>query len=76
MTEILEVLVERDRCCGYGNCVVVAPDVFTLDDEDGIVQTLDPHPRADLQARGAGGGRRLPHRGDRAEAEVGTEAAS
>lgn len=49
MSETLEVLVEREKCCGYGNCVVAAPDVFTLDDEDGIVRTLDPHPPADLR---------------------------
>jgi ferredoxin len=44
--DTLDVVIERDKCCSYGNCVVVAPNVFTLDDHDGIVQPLDPHPSA------------------------------
>lgn len=32
MAEI-EVQVNRDTCQGYGNCVLVAPELFDLDDE-------------------------------------------
>jgi ferredoxin len=45
----LEVVVERDKCCGYGNCVLAAPTVFALSEVDGIVYALDPHPPADLR---------------------------
>ncbi|WP_374250920.1 ferredoxin [Micromonospora sp. R77] len=31
------VRVDRDRCCGSGNCVVTAPEVFDQDDEEGLV---------------------------------------
>lgn len=49
-TGTLDVVVERDRCCGYGNCVLVAPTVFSLDDDDGIVRELDAQPDASLRA--------------------------
>ena len=28
---MIEIQLERDTCQGYGNCVLVAPDVFALD---------------------------------------------
>jgi ferredoxin len=31
------VRVDRDRCCGAGNCVLTAPTVFDQDDDDGLV---------------------------------------
>jgi ferredoxin len=34
----LRVLVDRSRCCGYGLCMQVCPDIFKLDDADGLVQ--------------------------------------
>lgn len=27
------VELDRERCQGYGNCVLVAPDLFDIDDE-------------------------------------------
>jgi ferredoxin len=36
---MLEIKVDRATCMGYGNCVVVAPDIFDVDDE-GLVVTL------------------------------------
>jgi ferredoxin len=47
--EYLDVVIERDKCCGFGNCVLAAPTVFALDENDGIVVALDPHPSADLR---------------------------
>ncbi|WP_433042302.1 ferredoxin [Dactylosporangium sp. CS-033363] len=35
----MRVLVDRDRCCGSGNCVANAPEVFDQDD-DGLVRLL------------------------------------
>ncbi len=45
----LRVVVDRDRCAGYGNCLDVAPDIFDLDDHDVAVVSADEWPadRAD-----------------------------
>lgn len=48
--EFLEIVVEREKCCGFGNCVLAAPTVFTLDENDGIVQPMDPRPPVTLRA--------------------------
>jgi len=32
----MKLLVDRDRCDSHGNCVLEAPDVFDLDDEDTV----------------------------------------
>jgi len=37
----LKVMVDRNLCIGVGNCVVLAPTVFKLDDENKAV-VLDP----------------------------------
>lgn len=37
------ISIDRDKCCGAGHCVRVAPEVFDQDD-DGIVTLLDPAP--------------------------------
>ena len=42
----MRVRVDLDRCQGYGNCVVTAPDVFDLSD-DGLVVLLEEHPSAE-----------------------------
>jgi ferredoxin len=40
----MRVQVDEDKCCGAGNCVLLAPDVFDQRDEDGIVFLLDAQP--------------------------------
>jgi len=40
----LKVAVDRDACCGSGNCVMTAPAVFDQDDTLGLVVLLDPYP--------------------------------
>ena len=37
----MKVKVDRELCIGVGNCVVIAPSVFKLDDENKAV-VLDP----------------------------------
>ncbi len=37
----MKVRIDRDLCAGLGNCVVIAPTVFALDDENKAV-ILDP----------------------------------
>ncbi|GLW55566.1 ferredoxin [Kitasatospora phosalacinea] len=42
------VHVDPDRCCGAGQCVLAAPEVFDQHEEDGTVLLLDPRPPAAL----------------------------
>lgn len=42
----LRVVVDRDKCCGSGQCVLTAPEVFDQSDDDGLVMLLDPRPPA------------------------------
>ena len=44
----MKVIVEEDKCCGAGTCVLVAPDVFDQRDDDGIVVLLDEAPDREL----------------------------
>jgi len=51
MTELnLKLTVDQDKCCGAGQCVLLAPEVFDQREEDGIVVLLDETPAADLHA--------------------------
>lgn len=37
--------IDRARCQGHGRCVVVAPDLFDIDDDGyGVVLNPDPGP--------------------------------
>ena len=40
----MRISVDEDRCCGAGQCVMIAPEVFDQRDEDGIVVLLDAQP--------------------------------
>ncbi|MFI1278490.1 ferredoxin [Micromonospora sp. NPDC020751] len=42
----MRIEVDRDRCCGSGNCVLAAPEVFDQDEADGLVLLLRPAPLA------------------------------
>lgn len=46
----MKIHVDQGRCCGAGQCVLVAPEVFDQRDEDAIVTLLEPSPAADLHA--------------------------
>ena len=46
----MRVTVNIDKCCGSGQCVLVAPEVFDQGEEDGIVRLLDDAPPTDLHA--------------------------
>jgi ferredoxin len=51
----MRIQVDRDRCCGSGNCVLTAPDVFDQSDDDGLVvlRRSDPPPGRDDAVRRA-----------------------
>jgi len=40
----MQISIDFDKCCGAGQCVLAAPDVFDQRDEDGIVVLLDAAP--------------------------------
>jgi ferredoxin len=42
--EPMNVAVDRVKCCGAGQCVLVAPEVFDQDDADGVVLLLTDSP--------------------------------
>ncbi|MEU8026845.1 MULTISPECIES: ferredoxin [Micromonospora] len=48
---VVRVAVDRGRCCGSGNCVVVAPEVFDQDDTDGLVLLRRPEPPPEAAER-------------------------
>ncbi|MFF3501669.1 ferredoxin [Streptomyces sp. NPDC003247] len=51
----MKITVEEEKCCGAGQCVLIAPEVFDQRDDDGIVVLLDATPAEDRheQAREA-----------------------
>ena len=45
----MRVLIDENKCCGAGQCVMIAPRVFDQRD-DGIVILLDAAPPTELHA--------------------------
>ncbi|MEU3708884.1 ferredoxin [Streptomyces catenulae] len=43
----MKITVAADACCGAGQCVLTAPEVFDQRDEDGTVVLLDGTPPAE-----------------------------
>ncbi|GAB2809722.1 ferredoxin [Streptomyces sp. NPDC054796] len=43
----MKVTVDEGKCCGAGQCVLIAPEVFDQRDDDGIVVLLEPEPASD-----------------------------
>jgi ferredoxin len=37
----LHVVVDQVKCCGAGQCVLIVPEVFDQNDDDGIVVLLE-----------------------------------
>ncbi|MFE6820943.1 ferredoxin [Streptomyces sp. NPDC057690] len=46
----MKITVNEDKCCGAGQCVLLAPEVFDQRDDDGIVVLLVAEPTADQHA--------------------------
>ncbi|GAA4629756.1 ferredoxin [Actinoallomurus vinaceus] len=46
----MRVTVDQDKCCGAGNCVLLAPEVFDQREDDAIVVLLDERPAERLHA--------------------------
>lgn len=44
----MKVTVDEDQCCGAGQYVLIAPEVFDQREDDGIVVLLDAEPPEQL----------------------------
>ena len=44
----MRVIVDKERCIGAGQCVLLAPDVFDQRDDDGVVVLLQEYPPVEL----------------------------
>ncbi|WP_067175314.1 ferredoxin [Microtetraspora niveoalba] len=40
----MKISVDETRCCGAGQCVLLAPEVFDQREDDGVVALLDAEP--------------------------------
>lgn len=47
----MEVVVDYDRCEGHGRCVLAAPEIFRLRDDDDRAEVLLPHPDESLRPK-------------------------
>uniref|UniRef100_A0AAU3H073 Ferredoxin n=1 Tax=Streptomyces sp. NBC_01401 TaxID=2903854 RepID=A0AAU3H073_9ACTN len=46
----MNVTIDEDKCCGAGQCVLIAPDVFDQREDDGVVVLLDAAPPQEQHA--------------------------
>ena len=46
----MRVIVDLDVCQAHGDCVVAAPEIFDLGEEDDVVTVLLPEPGEELRA--------------------------
>ncbi len=49
-TRTLKITVDDLKCCGAGQCAILAPEVFDQREDDGIVILLDAEPPEELHA--------------------------
>jgi ferredoxin len=47
----VKVIVDADRCEAHGECVVAAPEMFDLGEEDDVVRVIDPAPAEELRSK-------------------------
>lgn len=45
----MRISVDRGKCCGFGTCTVLAPELFDLRDEDNLAYPLMEEPEPGLQ---------------------------
>ena len=46
----MRIDIDEDKCCGYGDCVLAAPEVFELGD-DGLAYVIDGAQPTEAEAR-------------------------
>jgi ferredoxin len=47
----MKLIVDLNLCAAHGDCVVAAPSLFDLGDDDDVVTLLDPEPSEDWRAK-------------------------
>jgi ferredoxin len=47
----MKVIVDLDVCEAHGDCVVAAPEIFDLGDDDDVVTVLQPEPPEELRQK-------------------------
>jgi ferredoxin len=45
----MRVIVDEDVCAAHGDCVVAAPEIFDLGDDDDVVTVIMPEPGEELR---------------------------
>lgn len=45
----MKVIVDLDACAAHGDCVVVAPEIFDLGEDDEVVTLLQAEPPDELR---------------------------
>jgi ferredoxin len=46
----MRVLINQEKCCGAGQCVLAAPSIFDQRDNDGVVILLNENPPESARA--------------------------
>jgi ferredoxin len=47
----MKVTIDFDACAAHGDCVVAAPEIFDLGEDDEVVTLLDAEPPEELRAK-------------------------
>ena len=47
----MKLIVDLDVCAAHGDCVVAAPELFDLGEDDDVVTVLDAEPGEELRAK-------------------------
>lgn len=47
----MRITIHEEKCCGAGQCVIQAPELFDQRDEDGVVILLNEQPPQALHAK-------------------------
>lgn len=56
----MEIKVDFDVCEAHGECVVEAPEIFDLDDDDDVVKVLQAAPGEELREKAEKAARACP----------------
>ncbi|HEV7679208.1 MAG TPA: ferredoxin [Candidatus Dormibacteraeota bacterium] len=47
----MKVSVDRKKCLGYATCVIEAPDVFEMDDDENVSYVILENPPEEMRPR-------------------------
>lgn len=56
----MRIITNLDKCCGNGQCVMDAPEVFDQNDDDGTVILLQPEPAPEQESATRDAARHCP----------------